>query len=228
MLQFGKEARLFDGNPVFKEEYRVRDVSPDALPGDQTPADTDMSLITFSIYAIRLLKTPELDTKAALWRQDGEWIVLERKESGIKELEYLPNQRPGLKTIAGIDAYRPRNLDGVEMPLVVLANGMDPHKSRGIGLFIPNIGQNLKQIAGFDRETGELLYTEDRRLGGWFHLNWARGPHIMLVPRTTVLGMLAPGRAMPNAIETLYSEVYLLFGSPEEILQAARHIEQGG
>ena len=115
-----------------------------------------------------------------------------------------------------------------DLPLFVFANGADPGSSRGIGLFLPNSPQNVQQTVGFDGQTGERLYSEDRRLQEWFQLGWERGPQIIVVARALLTGMLAPGRAKPNAIETLYQEVYVLFGSPDQILEAAKKIQQAG
>jgi len=227
MLQFGKQARLLNDKPVLVEDNRITDVSPVALPGDQTPTDTDLSLITFSAYGLRFLKTPELDIAAAMWPENGKWSVQERKETGGTSIRLLGNQYPDLKTTTGRDPHADYGKQGAaDIPLILFANGTDPGSSRGVGLFVPNTPQNVKQTVGLDRKTGKLLYSEDRRLQSWFTFGWARGPQIIVVARSTLTGTLAPGRAMPDAIEALYQEVYLLYGSPSEILNAAQHIEQ--
>jgi len=227
MQQFGEAARLLNGNPVLAEDKRILDVSPTALPGKQTPTDTDLSLITFEIYGMRFLKTPQLDIAAAMWRENGEWRISERKASGAALIRCLKNQYPELKTTSGDDSHVTSGKDGnADIPLFIMASGKDPKTSRAIGMFIPNIPQNVRQTVGFDRRTGERLYSEDRRLQGWFHFGWARGPHIIVVARYRLTGMLTPGRAMPNAVEVLYGDVFMLFGTPDEILQAAGNIER--
>jgi hypothetical protein len=230
MLQFGKEATLLSGEPVLQANRRVVDASPEALPGDQTPTDTDLSLVQSTLYSIRLLKTPDLDVRAALWRQDGQWRVLERQESGGAIVPRMDDRLIDLRTTAGQStrrAHPPKFADfRAEGNLFVFTSDTDPAAGRAIGLFVPDSPQNTRQVVGLHRDTGEPLYAEDRRLNGWFQMGWARGPHIILVARTTLTGLLAPGRGRPDAVEAIYGEVFILFGTPEEILRAARNIEE--
>jgi len=207
--QFGKSALLSDGKPVINEAARVEDISP-AMPGDQPATDEDLSGIIFTAYGTRLLS--DSGYTVPMWRENGAWKSLPELESGRgKEMEFrLPGPADEGKS-------PPVTMDS---EFLVLAKGTDPAKSPAIALYSPSSDINTNQILGLDEATGRVVYKEDRRTQGKILFSRVIPSQVDIRNRYFLTGMLAPGNGMPNVLEALQNETFVLFGTPDQILEA--------
>lgn len=207
--QFGKDALLSDGKPVINETARVEDISPD-MPGAQPTMDDDLSGVIFTAYGARLLA--DSGFTVPMWHENGAWKSLQELESGRgKEMEF---RLPG-PTAEGKSP--PVTMDS---EFLVLAKGADPATSPAIALYSPSSEINTNQILGLDKATGRIVYKEDRRTQGKILFSRVIPTQLDIRNRYFLTGMLAPGHGKPNVLEALQNETFILFGTPDQILEA--------
>lgn len=207
--QFGKKALLSDGKPVINETARVKDVSP-AMPGTQPATDDDLSGVIFTAYGTRLLS--DSGFTVPMWHEKGAWQSLPELESGRgKEMEFrLPGPAAEGKS-------PPVTMDS---EFLVLARGNDPATSPAIALYSPSSDINTNQILGLDKSSGRIVYKEDRRTQGKILFSHVIPAQVDVRNRYFLTGLLAPGHGKSNVLEALQNETFILFGTPDQILEA--------
>jgi len=207
--QFGKKAHLSDGKAVINETVRARDVSP-AMPGNQPATDEDLSGVIFTAYGTRILS--DSGYTVPMWYENNAWQSLPELESGRgKEMEFrLPGPAEAGKSPSVT----------MESEFLVLAKGSDPATSPAIALYSPSSEINTNQILGIDKTSGRVVYKEDRRTQGKILFSRVIPAQVDIRNRYFLTGMLAPGHGKPNVLEALQNETFVLFGTPDQILEA--------
>jgi hypothetical protein len=114
----------------------------------------------------------------------------------------------------------------VEVPLFILADSSNIDQGGALGLYYPNSTVNEKSVIGVDRDTGSILYEDDRRTYTKIHNNPERVPAMSWNGfRGFILGVLNPTRLPATQYEAFRGEIYLLYGSPREIFENAQRIQ---
>ena len=214
--QFGKQAVLADGKPVIDESARVKDISR-VLPGNQPATDDDLSQVIFTAYGTRLLT--EFGYTTPMWFDHGKWqsLTLETIKGRGKEKGFELGASPaGKKT----------PVNTLDSRFLVLAKGSNPDTSPAMALYTPpNSEINTHQILGLDKNSGKMVYHEDRRTKGVILFSHVIPSQVDIRSRFFLTGMLAPGHGKPNVLEALQNETFVLFGTPNQIRKCVKILE---
>jgi hypothetical protein len=215
--QFGKKAVQADGRPVINEAGRVEDISR-ILSGSQSATDNDLSQIIFTAYGMRLLTASGYTTP--MWIDHGRWksLPIEAINGRGKEKEFeLGPSSEGRKAQTGT----------LDSPFLILAKGSDPDASPAIGFYTPPDSEiNARQILGLDKNSGETVYSEDRRNRGVILFSRVIPSQVDIRSRFFLTGMLAPGHGKPDVLEALQNETFILFGTPNQIRQCVETLKK--
>ncbi len=208
---------LFD--PVTGE---VTDISVAQPAGVYPAATNDMGILKFGM-SIRMDNAVWQPTHH--WHVDGSTIndlsVKERGESVTARRWHrdtsLATRTPGFN----VPGYTQ-----VHAPLLILSDSTDIDQGGALGLYFPDSDINLNSIVGMDKESGEIVYKDDRRLHMEVRDSPFRIPTMQWIGfRGHLLGMLNPTRTPPGTMEVFRGEFYILYGSPREIFEHAQLIQ---
>lgn len=228
--QFGAKARRLDGEPVLNREFQLQDIAP-GLPGKQRATEDDLSYGQFT-FGLRLL-TRVRDISTPWWVEKGK-LVCQKKVYPKSEPPWRQGKAMGGRWVIFSDRHaKPINVSGdvvdrrvggpkIDMPLMILSDGKHKDQSYGIGLYVPPSPINRRPIVGFHPKTLDIKYTDNRDMKHFFQGGQRVAVQYNLVERTYFTGMLAPSA---KAIEALYRDNFLIFGSPEEIYRTAKSLE---
>jgi hypothetical protein len=89
-----------------------------------------------------------------------------------------------------------------------------------LALYSPSSDINTNQIPGLDKSSGRIVYKEDRRTQGKILFSHVIPAQVDVRNRYFLTGLLAPGHGKPNVLEALQNETFILFGTPDQILEA--------
>lgn len=229
--QFGRSARQLSGQEVIKEPKRWV-ISVLHSEEEATDArDHDLSQVILTPYAIRIL-THRTGMRKVLWRSAGEWRIGPKLVNDVRpsfKCRLVPDRLielpPGRKLRSALQPLPDCLADG---GLVVLADNDDPFRRQAIGLFYPlEAGTNSRQAIGVDLDSGLVAYREDRLLQSYFFANFRADTQILLGLRAVLTGLRAPNFGNQPIAEGLLQEVYILFGTPGEILDAVADLRGG-
>jgi len=204
--QFGAHARMLNGKKVLNPCFRVTDIST-TIPGRQRPRDTDLSTVIFTAYGIRVTKSSGYTYM--MYRQGGKWKTIH-----IKLREHV-NLDVNFNNVSG----------DIDSPFCILANGPNPFRSKAIALYVPESIVNKYQLIGKGRKYGKVYYKEDRRLREYFILMHRAPNQYSIRIRYILRGMLAPDHTLKGVNEVLRNEVYILFGTPNEIMNTIKNFK---
>lgn len=221
ILQFGSSARLESGKALFNVARKVKDVSP-VLPGDQTPSDTDLSMVLMGDFGIRL-QNSVAPYKIPMWVSKGRWVVSDEPVAHVVGVDPKLSQRFMFCDGKPVSHELERNSD---FAFGVMADGRNALTARAIGMYFPQHGMNEKPVVGINRK-GEILYRDDRRVRLVLSFENMEGPkQVVIRPLLWTSGLFAPNRFKDDCIEALYQEVYILFGTPDEIFRSVQMMEK--
>jgi hypothetical protein len=232
VLQFGEKARLDDGKPVLDKKYKLQDISP-LLPGKQTATVDDLSYGQFT-FGLRIL-TRVRDLAIPWWVEKGKLVRATEKypanSPAWKKGKYkggrwvvFNDKLPGQKNASGQKVRERLGGKKAEMGLMMLADGTDANKAMAIGLYVPlNSPINRAPFVGIDPKSLKIKYKENRNMQYFFQGGQRVPVQYNLVERVWFTGMLAPTR---NVFEAYYHDSFLLFGTPQEIFTAVKHLEK--
>ncbi len=217
------------GRDVLDTTQRVEDVS--SAPGNQTPRDTDLSLVVHTIRGIR----PPAAFNNLLYRSNGRWVStpLEANPSRSKRVFCEVTAKEN-KTYQYADSGRaivPRNKPNcaADVQLIVFSTSPDPARGTAMALYVPGEDPlNAVQTHIVNRDTMSVERSEDRRVQtGIFVAKFVRNRHSeaqgfwFAGARNVLSGLLSPDSASDyfgkDHIEILTDKSYLLFGTPDEI-----------
>jgi hypothetical protein len=208
---------LFD--PVTGE---VTDISVAEPAGVYPATPDDMGILKFAM-SIRMDRSQWAPTYH--WHANGSTIndlsVQERGETATARRFFrdtsLAARTPGF-TVPGYAQ--------VHAPLIILSDSTDLDQGGALGLYYPDSDININSIVGVDKESGAMVYRDDRRLHMEVRDSPVRVPAMQWIGfRGHLLGMLNPTRTPQGTIEVLRGEFYLLYGSPREIFEHAQLIQ---
>ncbi|MCX7015023.1 MAG: hypothetical protein NTW86_21130 [Candidatus Sumerlaeota bacterium] len=243
ILQFGAQGVLDNGNPVLNPKAAVTDISPTALPGPQAPTPVDLAQAILP-YSIRLNTTQGF--YVAMWQDpQGKWQTHDFRDPKAKPVS-MPMAEPQYQDLlaGGAKPGAASAANKAKSPLLLLSTGTDSDQSTALAIYMPLTSpMNRKQFVGIETATGKVAYEEDRRMSLVGQAAYrVRGEEkgaptrvvngvkmendftlIKILP--TFTGMLAPGDAPAGVHERLRMEVFLLIGTPSQIVQAAMDID---
>jgi hypothetical protein len=113
-----------------------------------------------------------------------------------------------------------------------LSTGTDPDSADAIAIYVPHASsRNSKPVIGVDITTNDVIYEEDRRMRHYAQIarvadNGEEPGFAQLGMYLNLTGLLAPTDGRENIIEGLRQEVYVLFGSPNQIREATALISR--
>lgn len=118
--------------------------------------------------------------------------------------------------------------------LIIIGDSADLNSGQSIGIFLPNNKMN-RTIVGYNPTTGTELYRDDRRMSVALSDNYRRvedpnDPTKSLMQligvEVNLTGILSPARiGIAGAREYLGRDVFILYGTPQQILDAAKGID---
>ncbi len=208
---------LFD--PVAGE---VTDISVTEPAGVYPAVADDMGILKFAM-SIRMDRdqwAPEYH-----WHVNGSTIndlsVKERGDTVTARRSFrdtsLAARTPGFTVPAYLQ---------VQTPLIILSDSSDMDQGGALGLYYPDSDININSIVGVDKESGAMVYRDDRRLHMEIRDSPFRIPSMQWIGfRGHLLGMLNPTRTPTGTIEVFRGEFYILYGSPREIFEHAQLIQ---
>jgi hypothetical protein len=226
ILQFNKDAIWEDGRAVLLEWFRVGDISH-MMHGTQVPEDDDYAMVISGNFSMRFDKAT-FGCQYPMWRENGQWVIKNDVTEATDLLKSLDDNVDQYRNTQGKNIYSDITGKDLDLPLALYASEKSPDASKALGLYKPTGGVNAMQVVGIDRATGEIVYTEDRRIREQFKFDQRESlNYYMLAPIGRVAGLLNP-RHTPHSgiIEGLYTELYVFLGTPSEILESAEMIEE--
>lgn len=230
--QFGPGARQLDGSPVIRELARVTDISPQAIGGPQRARDVDLGLVVFVTQELRVVW--EAGFRTVMWLDDGgEWRH-EPVRAGRSNYVYVglmdDQNLDVLDNPAALPIGPNRWTSRTQHDLVLLSNGEHPDSAVAIALYAPHASPlNARPVVGVDPATHAVLYEEDRRMRHYAQVarvaNTNDDPGFaQLGLYLNLTGLIAPDSVNATRVEVLRQEVYVLFGTPNQIRAAAEMI----
>lgn len=214
ILQFGKKAVKETGADVFVDQFHKDDISW-IIPGEQSSTDIDLAEIIFTGYGIRLFTDNEYTT--ALWYQDNQWhnasINAFEGRGNEMEFELTPSTR-GNETL-------------LQNSFLVLSQGTNPDTDKAFAVYTPMVGKhNVMPVVGIEKASGKVIYRENRSTRSFIFFSNVIPSQIGIRNRFIMDGMLAPGNGEEGVVEAIEHETFILYGTPNEILQAVQTIHQ--
>jgi hypothetical protein len=225
-LQFNRDAIWEDGRAVLSDRHRIADISH-MMHGDQTPEDDDYSNLVSGNFSMRFDKAT-FGCPYPMWRENGQWVI----RNDVSEVPDLLNSLDDIvdqyRNTAGDRIYPDFPVKDMDLPLALYASEQSPGAPRALGLYKPTGGMNAMPVVGIDGSTGEIVYTEDRRIRHHFKFDQRETlDFYMLSPIGRASGLLNPLHTpLSGIIEGLYTELYVFLGTPAEILESANLIEE--
>ena len=202
----GHALRQFQkGTPVYDSSAEIADRSNLAPPRNH-PSTED------SLTGIILSSTLRGDK--AVWDPD---VVLFVNETG-KLVAESPNgafRRPFSKD---------SNL--TKSPLVIFSTSMDPDQGPALGYYHPHNHINQFSVVGRLVQDHSIAYEDTRESTGVLIGSFARTPDMWLFgARTAHAGLLSVKETPRGVYEAIRGESYILVGTPNELIVAARAID---
>lgn len=110
-------------------------------------------------------------------------------------------------------------------PLVIFSRSLDPGQGPAIGYYHPHNHVNQFSVVGRSVKDDSVVYEDNRGTAGVLLGNVARTPDIWLFGVTTEHAGLLSRKETPRGVyEAIRGESYILIGTPNEIVEAARAI----
>jgi hypothetical protein len=260
LFQFGEGGVMDNGLSVLNPSAVPRDLAPDAgahelLQGPQvaTPGDYATTALSYSgrvRYSFRHTNVLWVDARGE-WQED-EVVECDNKvlvQYGEDRFFELYDENPARKM--GGDS---RDFAGqTETPLMILSSGGidEVDTADAVALYLPENRCNQQHVVGWDPDTGETVYTQDRRTRVLFSANrkacrtgtdkaerlfwedpegirpnrYAENDLINIAIRQYQLGLLNPSATPMGLIERMRMDVRLLVGTPTEILKAVTELQ---
>lgn len=191
-----------EGRRVWNPSKAESDISNNAPAGTHKGTDKDLSNM-IGVWSIR--------NDSKLWLPK---YVFYRTNSG--------QWKSMLAADAGEDLD---NIKDSDDKIFINADGNDVNTSKGICLYRPNTDINTNSIIGINETTGDIVYKDQRFYTGILY-NLAR------VATLTKFGFLSFGRGMinrtrldDNVYEAYRNEVFILYGTPKEIMDSVAIID---
>lgn len=211
IYQFGRNAIKENGHYVLNPRYQLQDISR-VIPGKQTASPIDLSNVIFTAYGIRLLTRFNYTT--GMWHDGTKWNI--RKKESFRgrgnEMNFQINSNEQ-------QVYRRLNNN-----LLILSKGSNPYTSKAIGVYVPNNARNIKQTILRNRSNGQIKFAEDRRTRSYMFFSHVIDEQIGIRTRYFTTGLMAPNRGRRGYVEGLRHETYILYGTPQRILQAIKRL----
>jgi hypothetical protein len=137
--------------------------------------------------------------------------------------------------------------------MILSSGGIDEvDTADAVALYLPENRCNQQHVVGWDPDTGETVYTQDRRTRVLFSANrlacrtgtdkaerlfwedpegirpnrYAENDFTAIAIRQYQLGLLNPSTTPMGLIERMRMDVRLLFGTPTEILAAVHELQE--
>ena len=100
--------------------------------------------------------------------------------------------------------------------LLILAPNESRNKVGAVGIYYPSSSINNGGTVGYNRATHKKVYQEDRRTSVELRADWKKDNWVRLRLLTYTRGLFSPSR-VDDVYESVRSENYTIFGSPNEI-----------
>ena len=214
ILQFGENAVKETGADVLVGQFHKDDISR-IIPGAQSSTNIDLAEIIFTGYGIRLFTDNGYTT--ALWYQDNQWqnaSITEFEGRGNEmKFELKPSTR-GNETL-------------LQNSFLVLSQGTNPDTDKAFAVYTPMVGKhNVMPVVGTEKASGKVVYRENRSTRSFIFFSNVIPSQIGIRNRFIMDGLLAPGNGQEGVVEAIEHETFILYGTPNEILQAVQTINQ--
>jgi hypothetical protein len=260
IFQFGEGGVMDNGVSALNPSAVPRDLAPDAgghelLQGPQvaTPEDYATTNLSYSgrvRYSFRHNNVLWVDARGE-WQED-EVVECEKKvlvQYGEDRFHELYDKNPDGKMGGDPDDFAGQT----ETPLMILSSGGidEVDTADAVALYLPENTCNQQHVVGWDPDTGETVYTQDRRTRVLFSANrracrtgtdkderliwedpegirpsrYAENDQTNIAIRLYQLGLLNPSATPEGLIERMRMDVRLLVGTPSEILKAVTELQ---
>jgi hypothetical protein len=194
------------GTPVYNRSAEIDDRSVLAPPGSHPSVEDALSGIILS---------STLRGDKAVWNPD---VVFIADETGK-----LTATKP-------MNSFQQRFLEKSQLlkyPLVILSNSTDPDRGPAIGYYQPYNEINIFSIVGRMDKDDSISYVDKRTLTSDLFGRLSRIPGMWLLgARTNFTGLLNRKETPDGVYEAIRGESYILVGTPNEVIEAARAIQR--
>ena len=202
---------------------RVTDFSVAQPVGTHASGPNDIGVMIFSVsvrYDREIWAPPYVGLVTG--SEVGDIRMLERPPGGtgltLRDIHYNTSLQSRIPSPE--DVHAP-----VAVPLFMIAETTDIDAQGALGLYYPHSRINQFSVIGANRQTGAVLYEDDRRLQVDLRDVSRRIPKMSLSGfRGIHLGLMNPTRLPSTQYEAMRSEFYILYGSPREIFENAKRI----
>ena len=196
LKQFRRGTRLLDESAI-KE-----DISRNAPKGVHTGTDKDLNGMR-AVWSLRHDIGKWRYKYAYYKKSDGSWGV-ESSTDGIQ------------KTIS----------ENGDATAFIIADSNKPVKGLALGLYRPETDINLNTIVGINEKSGKIVYKDNRTETISILINQKRTPVMSKYGFDgNFSGMINRTRLQPGVYEAFRSEFYILSGTPQEIMEAIRILD---
>lgn len=206
-----------NSGPLYDPSVTVSDLSNNNPAGVQEAGASDMGVLRAG-WTLRMDR--------ALWAPRYRWWVegstLKCAERGTTAQTFLSRKDDALA--ARVSGVAFGNYPEAR-PLIILSDSADKDAGAAIGIFYPPSPVNNTPVLGYNTETGNIDYTDERRIVTEMIDSPTRTPTMQLFGfKPTLLGLLNPTRTAPNIQEKFRAEVFILYGTPAQIYRNAQRI----
>lgn len=113
----------------------------------------------------------------------------------------------------------------IRSPLVIFSKSMDPNRGPALGFYLPHNHANQFSVVGRSAKDHSIAYEDTRQSMGVLIGSTSRTPDMWLFgARTMHTGLLSRKETPQGVYEAIRGESYILIGTPNEIVEAARAI----
>lgn len=191
-----------EGTPLWNAKAVRQDISIDQPEGTYAGTDKDLNGMT-AVWSLRHDKHMWQYQHVYFKRPDGTWGVEDAEGPVVKRMR-----------------------EESDATALILADSSNPAEGIALGLFRPKSEVNLSAIVGVDETSGKVVYTDNRTEEMSLLFNLSRTPTMTkygFYGRFT--GMINRSRLPKGVYEAFRSEVYILQGTPREIMEAVETLE---
>jgi hypothetical protein len=190
------------GTKLWKPNNLQADISVDAPEGLHEGTDKDMSNM-LGVWSLR--------------HDRNKWIP--------KHVYYRKNNGKWKSKLAdGIEDWFP----SCDNTVFISADSDNPSEGKALGLYRPKTEINREVIIGINETNGSIVYTDKRDSDNSITYNLKRVPKMSKYGfMNTNNGMINRTRLDANIYEAYRNEVYILYGTPKEIMDAIAILDVG-
>jgi hypothetical protein len=193
------------GTPIYDAGAEIADRSNLAPPGKHPSSEDSLTgiVLTSTIRGDKSVWAPNV-----AFSVDKQGKLAARPLKGALRIAYQAGSR--------LDVF----------PLVIFSTSTDPARGPAIGYFQPDSHVNQYSVVGRSLATNEVLYEDRRAKSGTILGNSSRTKDMWLFGfKSDHTGLLSRKETPKGAYEAIRGESYILVGTPQEILAAARALQ---